>query len=203
MSTAATMIPYRYRVAAARRRRMPRGCDGGPRPPLCPAANRRRAWLGLFLVALLRGQSIAPVAAATVEKYRSDEWITVCEPEPGTGTIGCSITALFGEVQNGQGGRFALAVLLDTGDIGIVGRPFPVRAVLRIDNDLPIECREWRYCVFPRDQSRAAIKELEVGSLILVDVFTARASFRFSLTPRGYQAGIAQIRAWGHRFPPD
>jgi hypothetical protein len=196
MSTAATMIPFRHRVAAARRRRMPRGGAGG-------LSARQRTWLWLFLVVLLPDQPLAPVAAATVEKYRSDEWITVCEPEPGTRTIGCSIMVPFGEIRNGKGGSFALVVLLDAGYIAIVGQPFPVRAVLRIDRDLPIECREWRYCLFRRDQSVAAIKELEVGSLILVDVFTVRATFRFSLTPRGYQAGIAQIRAWGHRFPAD
>jgi hypothetical protein len=182
------MIPFRY---ASRR------------PALRPAANHRRAWLALFLVILLPGQPVAPVAAATVEKYRSDEWITVCEPEPGTRTIGCSITVPFGEVRKGEGGSFALVVLLDAGYIGIVGRPFPVRAVLRIDGDTPIECRNGRYCLFPRDQSLVAINELAVGSVILIDVFTARATFRFSLTPRGYQAGIAQIRAWGHRFPAD
>jgi hypothetical protein len=179
------------------------GGEGRPRPPRHPAANHRRAWLGLLLVALLRGQPIAPVSAGTMEKYQSDEWVTECEPEPGTRTIRCSITAPFGAVQKGKEGSFALVVLLDAGYIGIVGWPFPVRAVLRIDKDLPIECTEWRYCLFPRNQSLAAIKELEVGSLILVDVFTARATFRFSLTPRGYQAGIAQIRAWGHRLPPE
>jgi len=47
-----------------------------------------------------------------------------------------------------------------------------------------------------------AVKQLKVGSLILIDVFTAKGTFSFSLTPKGYQAGIAKIQAWGYRpFP--
>src|SRR6267154_3629405 len=42
-------------------------------------------------------------------------------------------------------------------------------------------------------------EQFKVGSLILIDVFTDRGAFNFSLTPKGYQAGIAQIRAWGYR----
>jgi hypothetical protein len=94
-----------------------------------------------------------------------------------------------------------MVVDLDSGMIGIVGQPYPVRAVLRIDKDLAIRCDEWRYCLFPPDQSLAAIKDLDVGSLILIDVYTARATFRFSLTTRGYRAGIAHLRAWGYRIP--
>jgi hypothetical protein len=30
-------------------------------------------------------------------------------------------------------------------------------------------------------------------------VYTAKGAFDFSLTPKGFQAGIAQIRAWGYR----
>jgi hypothetical protein len=162
--------------------------------------HHRRSWLAPLLAGLLCS-SLAVSVRAAVERYQSDEWITVCEPEPGTKTPGCSLTVPFGGVQNDKRGGFAMVVLLDSGMIGIVGLPFPVRAMVRIDKDPPIECHEWRYCLFPQDQSLAAIKELEVGSLILIDVYTARASFRFSLTPRGYQAGIAQIRAWGYRLP--
>jgi hypothetical protein len=57
-----------------------------------------------------------------------------------------------------------------------------------------------RYCVFPSSQALAAVKQLQVGSLILIDVFTARGAFSFSLTAKGYQAGIAKIRAWGYRL---
>ncbi len=159
--------------------------------------------IGLLFAVLLCGELISAAPAVAVERYQSDDWITVCEPAPGGHTPECSITVSFGGIQHGERGAFALAVILDTGNVGIVGRPFPVGAVLRVDRDPPVECREWRYCLFPHEESLAAIKALGAGSLILIDVFTARASFRFSLTPRGYQAGLAEIRAWGYRFPGD
>jgi len=89
--------------------------------------------------------------------------------------------------------------MLQTGNIGIVGLPFPTKAVLRVDKNPPIECSQARYCVFPTGQALAVLKQLEAGSLILIDVYTAKGAFDFSLTPKGFQAGIAQIRAWGYR----
>jgi len=91
--------------------------------------------------------------------------------------------------------------MLQTGNIGIVGQPFPVKAVLRVDKNSPIECKQARYCIFPSDQAVAALKQLKIGSLILIDVFTEKGSFNFSLTAKGYQAGISKIRAWGYRLP--
>jgi len=96
-------------------------------------------------------------------------------------------------------GSFALVVMLETGDIGIVGSPPPVRAVLRVDKNPAAACRGSRYCIFPPAQSLAVARELDVGALILIDVFTAKAQFSFSLSPKGYQAGVAQIRAWGYQ----
>jgi hypothetical protein len=52
--------------------------------------------------------------------------------------------------------------------------------------------------VFPSSASLAVLRQFKVGSLILIDVFTDKGAFNFSLTPKGYQAGIAQIRAWGY-----
>ena len=78
-----------------------------------------------------------------------------------------------------------------------------MKAVIRVDKNPPIECRQTRYCIFPSAQSLMAVKQLKVGSLILIDVFTAKGVFSFSLTPKGYQAGIAKIRAWGYRLSPD
>jgi hypothetical protein len=54
-------------------------------------------------------------------------------------------------------------------------------------------------CIFPSVQALPVLKQLKVGSLVLIDVFTAKGAFSFSLTPKGYQAGISQIRAWGYR----
>jgi hypothetical protein len=141
---------------------------------------------------------ITAVPAATTEKYPPD-WITACGPVADGRASGCSLRVTFGGTQDGETGAFAMVVDLDSGLIGIVGQPYPARAVLRIDKDLAIRCDGGRYCLFPPDQSLAAIKDLEIGSLILIDVYTARATFRFSLTTRGYQAGIAHLRAWGYR----
>jgi len=74
--------------------------------------------------------------------------------------------------------------------------------VLRVDKNPPIECTQMRYCIFPSAQALAVVDQLKVASLILIDVFTAKGTFSFSLTPKGYQAGMAKIRAWGYRFVP-
>jgi hypothetical protein len=142
-------------------------------------------------------------SAAGEQTFRSDEWITECKATPRSGAADCSIMVPFWQSQGDQGGSFALVVMLQTGNIGIVGQPFPVRAVLRVDKNRPIECRQMRYCIFPSAQALAVVNQLRVGSLILIDVFTAKGTFSFSLTPKGYQAGMAKIRAWGYRVFPE
>ena len=148
-------------------------------------------------------QVLVPPPAIGEQTFRSDEWITECEVDPGNGTPDCSITLPFWEARGGQEGSFALVVMLQTGNIGVVGQPFPVKAVLRVDKNLPIECKQTRYCIFPSAQALSVVKQLQVGSLILIDVFTAKGTFSFSSTPKGYQAGIAKIRAWGYRLFPN
>jgi hypothetical protein len=150
-------------------------------------------WL-ISLVATWNGSR-----AAEGQKFRADEWVTECDSRPGPGAPDCSITVPFWETGGGPKGSFALVVMLQTGNIAIVGQPFPVRAVLRVDKNPPIECRQARYCVFPSLSALAVLKQLKIGSLVLIDVFTERGEFSFSLTPKGFQAGIAQIRAWGYR----
>jgi hypothetical protein len=155
-------------------------------------------WVLLPFVSL-SAQFAVLAPAAGEQTFRSDEWITECS----IGTSDCSITVPFWQRQGDRGGSFALVVMLQTGNIGIVGQPLPIKAVLRVDKNPPIECRETPYCIFPSAQAIAAVKQLNVGSLILIDVFTAKATFTFSLTAKGYRAGIAQIRAWGYRLPID
>jgi len=48
-------------------------------------------------------------------------------------------------------------------------------------------------------QALNVVKQLKSGSLVLIDVYTEKSAFSFSLTPKGFQAGMAQIRAWGYR----
>jgi hypothetical protein len=146
--------------------------------------------------------SSAGAASATL-RFRADEWITECGGSLGGPATDCSITVPFWQTGDAGKGSFALVVMLETGNIGIVGQPVPVKAVLRIDRNPPIECQATRYCIFPTAQSLSAVRELGVGALVLIDVFTTRSHFAFSLTPKGYQAGVAQIRAWGYQIPGD
>jgi hypothetical protein len=176
-----------------------------PHRPLSLIRGRLR-WAAL--VVLIPGALFGTAATGTAaQKFRADEWVTECDGNPDRGIADCSITVPFW--QPGDQGRpvgegsFALVVMLQTGNVGIVGQPFPVKAILRVDKNPPIECRQARYCIFPTSQSLAIAKQFESGSLILIDVFTSKSQFSFSLTPKGYQAGIAQIRAWGYRLPTD
>src|SRR5712671_444616 len=169
-------------------------------------ASGMRSWrcrIGAMLVLASCTQPPAFAWAAGGQKFRADEWITECDSGPSAGAPDCSITVPFWQTRGEPRGSFALVVMLQTGNIGIVGQPIPIRAVLRVDKNPPIECRETPYCVFPSAQAIAAVRQLKVGSLILIDVFTAKATFSFSLTAKGYQAGIAKIRAWGYRLPID
>lgn len=150
------------------------------------------------LLALCAQCCVASALAA--QRFQADEWITECEPGLRAGAPDCSITVPFWQSARGQKGSFALVVMLATGNIGIVGQPYPIRAVLRVDKNPPIECRQTRYCIFPTAGAAAVAAQLALGSLVLIDVYTAHGSFSFSLTPKGYQAGIAQIRAWGYRI---
>jgi hypothetical protein len=139
------------------------------------------------------------LSATEPQTFRADEWVTECDASRGAGGLDCSITIPFWESHGAPQGSFALVVMLQTGNIGIVGQPLPIRAVLRVDKNPPIECSQPRYCVFPSAQALPVLKQLKIGSLVLIDVYTAKGEFSFSLTPKGFQAGLAQIRAWGYR----
>ena len=159
----------------------------------------RKFHAALLVSLLCCVQRLGVSEAVAGQIFRADEWVTECDSGPGTGAPDCSITVPFLETRGAPKGSFALVVMLQTGNMGIVGEPFPTRAVLRIDKNPPIECREARYCVFPSMQALAALKQLKTGSLVLIDVYTEKGEFSFSLTPKGFQAGMAQIRAWGYR----
>jgi len=139
------------------------------------------------------------IAAPSTQRFQADEWITECGGKPGA-SADCSIMVPFWQTADGGKGSFALVVMLQTGSIGIVGTPSPTKAVLRIDKSLAATCRGERYCIFPAAQAGAVVKQLGNASLILIDVFTAKSQFSFSLSPKGYQAGMAQIRAWGYQL---
>jgi hypothetical protein len=158
----------------------------------------RKFHIVLIFLLVYCGQAQAP-EAATGHKFQADEWVTECDGAPGGGSPDCSIIVPFWQAGGSPRGSFALVVMLQTGNIGVVGQPFPTRAVLRVDKNPPIECTQTRYCVFPSMQALNVVKQLKSGSLVLIDVYTERSAFSFSLTPKGFQAGMAQIRAWGYR----
>jgi hypothetical protein len=171
-----------------------------PRPHDIIVMPTKRAAMALVELLILFTLLLVFVPSAEAQKFRADEWITECDRAAGIASGDCSITIPFWQDRGEARGSFALVIMLQTGNIGIVGQPIPLRAVLRIDKNPPIECRQARYCIFPSMQALAALKQLKVGTLILIDVFTARGVYKFSLTPKGYQAGVAQIRAWGYRI---
>src|SRR5258708_35219226 len=146
----------------------------------------RRLRTAIILFLTLSAQTSGLSWATEGQKYRADEWITECDPGPSTGTSDCSITVPFWQTRGDPSGSFALVVMLQTGNIGIVGQPFPVRAVLRVDKNPPIECRQTPYCDFPSAQAIAAVRQLKGGALIFIDVITGKAMVSFRLTRNGY-----------------
>ena len=139
-------------------------------------------------------------AARSMQRYQADDWVTECGGAPGSSGAICSMMVPFWQTAEGGKGSFALVVMLQTDNIGIVGSPAPVKAVLRVDKSPPATCRGGHYCIFSTAQSLAIVNQLAKASLILIDVFTARSQYSFSLSPEGYRAGIAQIRAWGYQL---
>src|SRR5262249_41267836 len=121
--------------------------------------NKLFCTLGSLILALAQVPTLA--RAAGEQKFRSDEWITECDSSPGLSVPDCSITVPFWQTKGGQKGSFALIVMVQTGNIGIVGQPLPIKAVLRVDKNLPIECTATRYCLFPSPQALAVLKQLK------------------------------------------
>lgn len=153
-----------------------------------------------LLVAAFLGPAVALEPAAPAQRYRSDDWITECDKDQPSGAPSCAITVPFADTQGGEKGSFALVVALQSAEIGIVGQPFPLAATLQVDKNVPIECHQRRFCLFSREDSLDAIAQLYDGSLVLIDVVTAERKFEFSLTPKGFKAGLDQIEAWGYSF---
>lgn len=173
---------------------------GGPVRP--PRKRRTRRSTG-FVLALLAASLWMLGGACAQQRFRADDWVIECDGSPGGAGPECSLTVPFWQTGDQGKGSFALVIMLQTGNIGIVGQPPPTRAMMRVDKNPPIECRQARYCLFPPAASLGVVKELQGASLILIDVFTEKSQFHFSVSPKGYQAGLAQIRAWGYRQVAD
>jgi hypothetical protein len=161
---------------------------------ICGRRLRDRLLYVLFLFARA-GQFVAAETCAA-QTYRSGDWTTECK---GSETAPeCSVIVPLSSTEKGQRGTYFLAVLLSAGDIAILGDPPPIRAILRIGNNPAMECRESQPCLFPRDRSIDAFLQLASAQVVLVDVLTAKATFKFSLTTQGYRAGLRQMSAWGY-----
>jgi hypothetical protein len=168
------------------------------------AAGRRRNTRHRLAGVALASAALLGLASGTSaeQRYQADEWIAECSGVPGS--LGsCSITVPFWQAADGGKGSFALVVMLQTGDVGLVGTPPPARAVLRVDSNPQAVCQGQRYCIFPAAQSLALLRELDHAELILIDVYTAKGHYSFSLSPKGYHASVAQIRAWGYALNAD
>jgi hypothetical protein len=165
-----------------------------PKPRRVGGSNRKRR----FPAALVFSLCVAAAPAPAAQRFQADEWITECGGAPASRGAVCSITVPFWQTGRGAKGSFALVVMLQTANVGVVGSPAPLRAVLRVDKSPAVSCSGGRYCIFPTAEALAIVRQLANATLILIDVFTAKSQFSFSLSPKGYQAGIAQIRAWGY-----
>jgi hypothetical protein len=150
-------------------------------------------WLAAAAAALY------PAAANTAEiTFQADNWTAECRIADSERTIvgDCSVTGVFQDIHVGSAaGSFALLVALEPQAVAIVGRPFPLRAELRVDANPPLTCTGARYCVFSAADTRTITDELNRGSLILVDIATAKSVYRASLSAEGYRVGLAKIRA--------
>jgi hypothetical protein len=82
-----------------------------------------RTVLGLILTVCVG--AFDPSLAAAGPRYRADEWITECDSAPNVGAADCSITVPFWQTQREIKGSFALVIMLQTSNIGIVGCRFP------------------------------------------------------------------------------
>jgi hypothetical protein len=66
---------------------------------------------GIFFLTLSVQVFVLPPAIGE-QTFQSDEWITECEVDPGSGAPDCSITLPFWQARGAQDGSFALVVML-------------------------------------------------------------------------------------------
>lgn len=156
----------------------------------------KRTLLGLALLFL-------PCSGlAEIVKFQADDWVTECDTSHQSPDEDCSIIGVFRNTSpDGVKGSFSLLVDLKNRQVAVVGEPLPARVSLHIDKNQPVQCKGTAHCIFSSTDAEAVARQLQYGSLILVDVFTAKSMFRFSLSAKGYKAGLAKIHAMGYRLP--
>jgi hypothetical protein len=140
----------------------------------------------------------AGTAAATDVTFQADNWTTDCRVggQPPTIDGDCSVTGVFRDTDVGSAaGAFALLVALNPPAVAIVGQPAPLAALLRVDAGPAFHCTGRRYCIFSAADTNEIMRELRRGSLILIDIAAAQHAYSASLSTRGLQASLAEIRA--------
>jgi invasion protein IalB len=139
---------------------------------------------------------------AEVIKFAADDWVTECDTAHETVNDDCSIIGVFRD-RSRQGGTASFSLLIDLKNklVAIVGEPTPTGSSLRIDKNAGMQCRGTPHCIFAYSDVDNIIQQLKTGSLILIDVFTAKGPFRFSLSTKGYRTGLAKLHAQGYREP--
>ena len=138
----------------------------------------------------------ARIVHAAEVQFRSDNWFTECETTFQLSDRECSIIGVFGvTLPNGRKGAFSLLIDLKNRRVAVVGKPDPTKARIHVDKNPPLECTGTPYCIFSELDTDAVLRELKDGSVILIDVDTAKSSFQMSLSTAGYRAGLAKIQA--------
>jgi hypothetical protein len=158
-----------------------------------PRAGRRLAAAAAAALAACAG-----VATAAEITFQADNWTAECRIGGQRRAIDgdCSVTGVFQDIAVGSAaGSFALLVALQPPAVAIVGRPPPLRGQLRIDGNPEFRCAGTRYCIFPPAETQRIIREMSRGALILVDIATAKSTYRASLGTQGFRASLAKIRA--------
>ncbi len=141
--------------------------------------------------------SVALIAAfprsVTAFQLQADDWMTECDIEAKTGD--CSIIGVLKGISASQTrGSFALAIDLLSGQVAIVGKPQPTRAVIHVGKNPPIEC-VGTPCLVSSAEAETLIYQLSAEHLILIDLFSHKDTFALSISTTGYQLGFAKIQA--------
>jgi hypothetical protein len=144
---------------------------------------------------LIRAAPAAPI------KLQADDWVTECDTRHETADGDCSIIGVFRNTSTGgPKGSYSLLVDLKNGRVAVVGEPTPMRSTLRIDKFPALEWAGTPYCIFASTDAAIIRRELAIGFEILADVASNKGISRASLSTKGYNVGLAKVRAGG--WPP-
>jgi hypothetical protein len=131
--------------------------------------------------------------SVTAFQLQADDWTTECDIEARTGD--CFIVGVVKGVSSRQTkGSFALAVDLLSGQVAIVGKPEPTRAVIHVGKSTPMEC-VGNPCLLPSRDAETLIYLLSSEHLLLIDLFSHNEIFALSISTKGYQLGFLKIQA--------